>query len=93
MRKTILILALFAATPAVAQPAAPQPDREAERQAAIEAFQQTCHGQLQRTGKGPQAKPLNEMKPARFERTVLRTIYGCPVPVYVQHYPERREKR
>ena len=92
MRKTILILALLAATPAVAQEA-PPPKRDADRQADIEAFQQTCQRRLQRTGDSSRAKPLNEMKPARFERAVLRTIYGCPVPVYVRHYPERRNDR
>ncbi|HYE46829.1 MAG TPA: hypothetical protein VEA44_13775 [Caulobacter sp.] len=90
MRKTILTLALIAATPAAAQAQAPQTSHD--REARIQAFQQACATGLQRAGRGeaPRVRNLGEAPPARHERAVLRTIYGCPVPVIVSHDVENR---
>ncbi|NBB17391.1 hypothetical protein GVN21_18670 [Caulobacter sp. SLTY] len=97
MRKTIVILALAAATPAVAQQQAqrsakpPTAQELGIREFVLSGQPEACWSEVQKTSKvAPQRViPLGAAPRARHERAVMRLVGGCMVPVIVNHNVER----
>jgi hypothetical protein len=98
MCKTILILALFAGTPAIAQQPAQKPAKPPTaqergiREFVLSGQPEPCWSEVQKTSKvAPQRViPLGEAPRARHERAVMRLVGGCMVPVIVSQDVERR---